>query len=220
MTDVVPHRIATPSPEETGERLRRWRMDAQISQQELAQRLDLPVGTIALIEGGNVNPSVATLYAVVRALNVSLDDLFAPDGEPAGAGDSHAPPPGAAVAEARGDCLVLRRSAQPTMTFESGVRWERLTHSTRPQGELLRIFYPPGGASSPLLMRHTGREFGHVLDGRLAVTIGFERHELGVGDSISFDSTQPHRLEARGERPAVAIWFVTESDGDPRFEHA
>jgi mannose-6-phosphate isomerase-like protein (cupin superfamily) len=40
------------------------------------------------------------------------------------------------------------------------------------------------------------------------VTIGFEEHELGPGDSISIDSTVPHRLFNRGTVPVHAIWFV------------
>lgn len=61
--------------------------------------------------------------------------------------------------------------------------------------------YDVGGSSSPdeRLMRHQGREYGHVLTGRLGVQLGFERHELGPGDSIAFDSTTPHRLWNLGD---------------------
>jgi quercetin dioxygenase-like cupin family protein len=57
-------------------------------------------------------------------------------------------------------------------------------------------------------MRHPGREYGHVLSGRLGVQLGFERHELGPGDSIAFESSRPHRLENAGAEPVEAIWFV------------
>jgi quercetin dioxygenase-like cupin family protein len=40
------------------------------------------------------------------------------------------------------------------------------------------------------------------------VQIGFERYELGPGDSLSFNSQIPHRLWAVGNEPAVAIWAV------------
>ena len=51
-------------------------------------------------------------------------------------------------------------------------------------------------------MRHGGREYGHVLSGRLEVQIGFETYSVGPGDSIHFDSTTPHRL-SNTVRPAV-----------------
>jgi quercetin dioxygenase-like cupin family protein len=70
--------------------------------------------------------------------------------------------------------------------------------------------YPAGGESAPAdaLVRHTGREFGIVLAGRLRVTVGFEDHELGPGDSISFDSTVPHRLYNDGDETVEAVWVV------------
>jgi quercetin dioxygenase-like cupin family protein len=69
-------------------------------------------------------------------------------------------------------------------------------------------------------VRHSGREYGYVLSGRLHVTIGFETHELGPGDSISFDSTMPHRLFNSDDEPAEAIWFVVGRRGDPRIVRA
>ena len=47
-----------------------------------------------------------------------------------------------------------------------------------------------------------------MISGRLGVTIAFEEHELGPGDSISIDSTMPHRLYNRGTVPVHGIWFV------------
>ena len=46
------------------------------------------------------------------------------------------------------------------------------------------------------------------MSGTLGVTIGFEEHVLGPGDSISIDSTVPHRLYNRGTVPVHGIWFV------------
>ncbi len=38
--------------------------------------------------------------------------------------------------------------------------------------------------------------------------VGFEDHVLGPGDSISFDSSVPHRLHNDGEETVHAIWVV------------
>ena len=59
-----------------------------------------------------------------------------------------------------------------------------------------------------MLVRHAGHEYGHVISGRLHITLGFCEHELGPGDSISFDSAQPHRLANAGDEPVHAIWVV------------
>jgi quercetin dioxygenase-like cupin family protein len=57
-------------------------------------------------------------------------------------------------------------------------------------------------------MRHAGQEFGYVLGGRLTIHLGFDVHELGPGDSISFPATTPHRLGNHGPEPAEAIWCI------------
>jgi quercetin dioxygenase-like cupin family protein len=68
-----------------------------------------------------------------------------------------------------------------------------------------------------MFVRHSGREYGLVLEGNLRVTVGFEAHDLKPGDSIAFDSTVPHRLENIGDRPARAVWLALGRYGsDPR----
>jgi mannose-6-phosphate isomerase-like protein (cupin superfamily)/DNA-binding XRE family transcriptional regulator len=105
---------------------------------------------------------------------------------------------------------VVRPDERKRIQLDSGVRWERLTRSADPNVDFLHVVYEPGGASCDpgLLMRHSGREYGHVLSGTLEVTVGFESYVLGPGDSISFDSTVPHRLATIGDEPVHAIWFV------------
>jgi mannose-6-phosphate isomerase-like protein (cupin superfamily) len=66
------------------------------------------------------------------------------------------------------------------------------------------------------LMRHQGREYGYLISGRLGVQIRFQEHLLEPGDSIAFDSTQPHRLFNKGAEPVQAIWFVVGRGADDR----
>lgn len=54
-----------------------------------------------------------------------------------------------------------------------------------------------------------------ILRGTLEVTLGFERYRLDSGDSISFDSTRPHRLTNVGDVPVEAIWFNLERFDSP-----
>ena len=68
-------------------------------------------------------------------------------------------------------------------------------------------------------MRHSGHEYGHIIKGRMGVTVGFETYELGPGDSVAFDSTMPHRLFAIGNETVEAIWVVVGRRGDTRLGH-
>ena len=49
-----------------------------------------------------------------------------------------------------------------------------------------------------------------MLSGTLEVTLGFDTFRLNAGDSISFDSSRPHRLANVGDVPVEAIWVNLE----------
>ena len=89
----------------------------------------------------------------------------------------------------------------------SGVIWERLTSHQHEDVDFLHVIYDVGGSSAPdeRLMRHSGREYGYVLSGRLGVQLGFERHELGPGDSIAFDSTTPTDSGTSATKPCTGL---------------
>ncbi len=186
-----------------------------MSLRELARRLDVSPSLVSQIETGKIQPSVRTLYAMVSELGVSLDDVFmlepaSTSPSPAAVRGTHAqgsaPLDTAAAPEGR----VQRAADRRAIELESGVRWERLTTWNDRDLEFLYTVYEVGGASSPdgALVRHNGREFGTVISGELGVTVGFEEYVLGPGDSISFESSIPHRLHNDGDQVVNAIWVV------------
>lgn len=185
-------------------RLRAERERRGISLRELARRLDISPSAISQIETGRARPSVATLWAIVTELGMSLDDLFAPEVD--------APP--------RSTLPVVGAEAREALQLATGVRWERLTADADPDVDFIWVVYDVGGSSSPDdgFIRHAGREYGLVLSGRLEVTVGFERSILGPGDSISFESTTPHRLRNAGDEPVTGVWVVVGRRSGPRTD--
>ena len=215
---------ATASPKIVGARVRVERERQHIGVRELARRVDLSASLISQIELGKATPSVGTLYRIVNELGMSLDGLFF-DSAPRGAHLSGPRATGATgdesldiLAQTLPSDPVVRRGARKAIQLGAGVQWERLTSGSRQDVDFLHVSYEPGGASCPedSLMRHNGREFGLVLAGRLSVTIGFDTYELDEGDSITFESTLPHRLHNPGDETVEAVWFVLGRHGDPR----
>jgi transcriptional regulator with XRE-family HTH domain len=195
---------------ELSRRLRAERERAGLTLRALAARLDISPSALSQIETGRTRPSVGSLNAITTELGVSLDSLF----EPAdGSGEVRSARRGG---ERESAGPVQRADSRKTLDLESGVRWERLTASPDPDIDFLYVNYQPGGASSSGLMRHSGREYGLVLEGELTVTVGFDEYLLAAGDSICFDSTVPHRLANNGETPALGVWFVIGRQSDPR----
>jgi transcriptional regulator with XRE-family HTH domain len=186
--------------------MRTAREAQKIGVRALAKRVGVSASLISQVERGKVMPSVGTLYAVVRELDISMDDLFATNGVDA-------------QAEPEGEGPVLRNDRRKTIYLASGVRWERLTLEPDPDLDFQLATYDIGAESCPpdALMTHGGREYGYVLSGRLEVTIADETFSLGSGDSISFSSTEPHRLANAGSEPAETIWLVTSRDRDARL---
>jgi transcriptional regulator with XRE-family HTH domain len=195
-----------------GDRLRAERTKAGISQRELARRLGLSASLISQLESGLSKPSVGTLYAIVTELDLSLDKLLRGD-ENAGRDDES----DAIGQNGRGSPLV-HPDRRKVIDLASGVRWEQLTADTEEGVDFLHAIYEVGGASTPdeSLMRHHGREYGYVVSGKMGIQLGFEVFELEPGDSIAFDSTEPHRLFNRGDEPVHAIWFVVGRGADDR----
>ncbi len=192
-----------------GARIREERVNAGLSQRELARRLGLSASLISQLESGQSKPSVGTLYSIVTELDVSLDRVIR--------GDDYERPPTPDSHTSNADPVVHPNERQ-AIDLASGVRWEELTSESEDGVDFLHAIYEVGGASTPddELMRHHGREYGYIISGTLGIQIGFKTHIMGPGDSIAFDSTLPHRLYNAGDEPVSAIWFVSGRDADDR----
>lgn len=201
---------ARPEHPDMGNRLRAERRARGLSLRDLAERLGVSSSLISQVETGRTSPSVSTLYAIANELDVSLDELLFNDRRTdPGWQRSAQPAPVPARPEAAAS-PVQRAGTRKMIRLASGVTWERLTTGAEPGVDFLYVIYEIGGASSPstAFQRHAGHEWGFVLSGTLGVTIGFEDHVLYAGDSLSIDSTVPHRLYNVADVPVHAIWFV------------
>ena len=208
------------TPVQLGQSIRAARERRGLSLRELARRVNVSPSFVSQIELGKANPSVGTLYSLVSVLGTTLDDLIGdqpgpPGPEPveASAADDGAPGTWPRVG------VPVQSAAGRRRVEMSGVVWERLTHDHDPYVDFLHVEYAPGSSSCApdQLMRHGGREYGHLLHGRLDVQVGFESYSLGAGDSIHFDSMTPHRLSNPYDEPCTAVWFVLERRDDDRL---
>jgi len=60
----------------------------------------------------------------------------------------------------------------------------------------------------PAAYSHPGQEFDYVLEGSLKFSIHDHEIVLNEGDSILFDSSYRHSMEARNDRPAKMLVVV------------
>jgi transcriptional regulator with XRE-family HTH domain len=198
-----------------GERVSTLRGERAMRVSELARRANVSSSLISQIERGNSRPSVGTLFALARALDVPVDAFFADPGE----ADAPAPAPGNGEGEnaagivdavqearARGEALLtsrvpehgrdmyaVRRDGRASIEIRGGVRWERLTPTALDGIEFLELVYAPGAESDRQSYRHPGIELVLVTEGVMTIFLGFTQYDLQAGDSIAFPSSTPHR---------------------------
>jgi len=191
-----------------------------MSVRELARRVEVSPSHVSQVERGLAKFSVRTLYSVVNELGVSMDSLFddtAPVA-PVRATSAGTTPTGVEDSLER-DGIVLRAHSRPTIPLASGTRWERLTPRPESGAEFIEVVYPPvqeADLGAVSFARHSSREYGIVISGRLTVQVGFEKSELGPGDSIAFDSMIPHRFWNETSDEVRCVWFIWDSPRSAR----
>jgi len=223
------------APGLVGARLRARREAQGISLRQFARDLDVSASFISQLETGKAQPSVATLFAICAALDIATDELFETDPASHTSVDHDAPHertdaannPWRSVASfgslqtpsrtGQGAPLgyaspVVHPDERKVLVLDSGVTWESLTATRNEKTDFMFVRYEVGGSSTMegRLIRHVGTEYGFILQGTLEITVGFDTYRLSAGDSISFDSSRPHRLANVGEIPVEAIWFNLE----------
>jgi transcriptional regulator with XRE-family HTH domain len=216
-----------------GSRLKRVRERTGRSLREVARELGVSASFLSQMERGKSQPSVATLYSLSQLLNVSIDELFAE--ETTGEAEEAqvvpvAPKTPAPVVKpvSRSDLgslvdawphqaaprlpmlSVTRPGERHVLEMDSGVIWERLADNTGTGLDFLLITYPPHSSSTndQRMLRHSGFEYGWLVEGELEVTVGFEVFTLRAGEAIGFDSAVPHLLTNRTGEVVRGIWCV------------
>lgn len=221
------------APGLVGARLRARRLERGITLRQFARDIDVSASFISQLETGKAQPSVATFYSICAALDISIDELFNYDEPPTLEGGTNGLTDAAnnqwtvddqgakSSTTERGSreprsSPVVRPSERKVLVLDSGVTWESLITSHREKTDFMFVRYEVGGSSTleDRLIRHAGTEYGFILKGTLQIALGFDTYELNAGDSISFDSSRPHRLYNVGDVAVEAIWVNLEFRGN------
>jgi len=59
-----------------GINLKKLRTENKVSQEELANSSDIPISQIGRIERGEINTTISTVYAISKALEINIKELF------------------------------------------------------------------------------------------------------------------------------------------------
>jgi quercetin dioxygenase-like cupin family protein len=168
---------------------------------------------LSQVETGRTRPSVSTIYAIAAELGLSIDALLSEEAavaDPVALAGSRVREDAGGIPEEVVTSQLVRPEQRRKLELESGVTWELLSDMLPHLVDFMLVTYEPGGrsSSSGKLTRHSGTEFAYLLRGTLKIQVGFDEYELRAGDSMAFDSSEPHLLLNEGTEPAVGLWFV------------
>ncbi|MBO8156993.1 MAG: helix-turn-helix transcriptional regulator [Bacillaceae bacterium] len=169
-------------------KIRELRKVKNLSLQELSKRSGVSAGMISQIERGNADPTITTLYKLCKGLDITIGELLL--------NDVHSD-------------LVVRKSERKIMTLpDSKATYQLLTSGIRTNLEMIMVELEPNQQDRQLIS-HKGEECGFVLKGSLTVVLGDEEYHLNEGDSITFNSSIPHRFINNGSGTSISIWAMT-----------
>ena len=191
MTDTDPS-AADPAEARTASHLARnlvsLRHTRGLTQDGLAKAAAVPRSTVANLESGDGNPSLAVLVKVARALGVPIDELLAS--------------PRAMVRRWPADEVATRVKGR-------GVNIRALVPEPIPDEMMEVMDFEPGAVMGGTPHLPGTREYFTCLSGRVHLTVAGDRHALAEGDVLAFPGNQPHSYQnADATAPARGVSVV------------
>lgn len=172
-------------------RIRELREIAGISPETLAHEFNISRETYLEYESGDVDIPVSFLYKVAHRFNVELTDLLT--------GES----PKLHI------YALTRNGAGISVERRKQYRYQSLAYNfIHKKAEPFLVTVDPGGAGPAGVNSHPGQEFNYVLEGTLKVIIDGHELILETGDSLFFDASFNHGMEALNNKTARFLAII------------
>ncbi len=191
--DELAKENAEPEPPASlGMRVRRFREQKELTLEDVSKRTGLSVAELGQIEDDLANPALGVLIKLGKALDMRFGRLIA--------GGEIVPYTVVRVPQ-REDISRFPASRQTSY----GYSYESLA-----SGKKDRVMEPVMVTLVPACKdvepsTHSGQEFVYVLDGRMEAVVGDDIVLLEPGDSIYYDSGQPHLLRPADDQPVKIL---------------
>jgi quercetin dioxygenase-like cupin family protein len=178
-----------------GGKLRRLRLRKSMGLVELGKHTGLSAALLSKVERDVVHPTLPTLLRIAMVFSVGLEYFFNPE-----------PKPVLEIVRKK-DRLRFPESADaatPAYWFES-------LDFPVPNRALDSYYAEFETGEGIHAHEHPGVELLYMIAGRLELTVGGARHELGEGDAVYFEATSPHGYRRLGAKRAAALVVTTDA---------
>ena len=183
---------ATVENTRVGTRIRALREAMDLSLRDLAERSGVSAPMLSQVERSETSPTLAVAERIASGLGLTLSQLLRLDE------DGH---------------VVVTRAGERRARRRRGHRTEELTPPLPGQrADVSMHVLEPGAATGkpgdPPLHEPGARETAVVISGAVTLLIDDERHDLGAGDTVTFDADLPHHFENPTGEPAEFLAVV------------
>jgi transcriptional regulator with XRE-family HTH domain len=197
-----------------GQRIRLLRISKGLKISDIAKATALTSSTISQVERAIISPSISTLKKICDALGASIGYLF----EAADVADLSAPPQSperpvandpflaAAPVAFSEQPIVVHKENRKILIPREGTRYHLLTPNLQGPFEFIYNEFEPKSGTGNELYTHQGIECGLILSGELTIQIEENVYVLHEGDSITFQSSKPHRKDNCSSETCTSIW--------------
>ena len=175
---------------EIGRKIKQYRLQLDLTQEELAQRTELTKGYISQLENDLCSPSIATLQDILNILGVSLQEFFT---------------------EPKEEKIVYTQADYFTSKNGDGNNTWLIPNSQVKEMEPIILTLPAGGTAEERYP-FEGEEFGYVLSGKVEIITEKQKFRLSAGDSFSIGGKKQHTLTNAGKSEAKVLWVTTPSN--------
>ena len=171
---------------EIGDKIRRLRVEKQLTQEELANRCELSKGFISQIENDLTSPSIATLVDILEILGTNLRDFFSD--------------------EVNERIVFTKEDMFETEDEDLKYNFKWLVpNSQKNTMEPVMLTLEPGGRYK-LEDPHEGEEFGYVISGIVTLYFGDEKYRIKKGESFYYKPKVEHYMANEGKTVVRIIW--------------
>lgn len=169
-----------------GNNIRQLREEAGFTQQQMAERSDIPRPTWASLESGAANPTLSVLTRVAAALQVSIEELIGP--------------PRAQIQFFKAGFGKARR--------KGGSVLQPLLPESIPGIEISRIDLEGGAQLTGVPHTSGTREYLSCVNGTIELHVAGTSWKLESGDAVVFRGDQRHSYRNPQALPCQAVSVV------------
>jgi transcriptional regulator with XRE-family HTH domain len=182
---------------DVGHKLRVLRLRKKIALVDLGRHTGLSASMLSQLETGKMVPTLPTLARIAMVFDVGLEHFF----------DERKRQKVFSVVRSDERMKFPERPELQTPAYF----FECLAFAT--QGKELQAYlaeFPKRASEEVAEHFHQGSEFLYMLEGSIAIRFEQEDHVLRAGDSVYFDSSEPHSYRGLGKTGGTAVVVTTE----------